>query len=263
MSYEGGYPTVLKKLFPPYWRLLVHMFLQCIAENKGGFDQLNKTQTSALVALMLEDLKKKIFMLYPRFIQMILDEKHPEFVKGPNYVNLKPMGQDASKMPIDSREPSSITSLENFHLRSMEDLATSCQFEVEVVASEKVEKNVRQPNLMTAENLAALLKKLQSGEVNPPSAPTSEAQVEGEAEAEAITDNVEQASNKKQRTGTTPDPDFADPISDPEPTMSTNPNSATAATKETSTQEPEFDFDFDFESTPSHPESSSGVRFEA
>ncbi|MFS8008277.1 hypothetical protein Hanom_Chr14g01270791 [Helianthus anomalus] len=23
-------------------------------------------------------------MLYPRFIQMILDEKHPEFVKGPN-----------------------------------------------------------------------------------------------------------------------------------------------------------------------------------
>ncbi|MFS7903620.1 hypothetical protein Hanom_Chr01g00026191 [Helianthus anomalus] len=106
MSYEGGYPTVLKKLFPPYWRLLVHMFLQCIAENKGGFDQLNKTQTSALVALvngwdynfsvfildnmkkMLEDSKKNIFMLYPRFIQMSLDEKHLEFVKGPNYVNL-------------------------------------------------------------------------------------------------------------------------------------------------------------------------------
>ncbi|KAF5779195.1 hypothetical protein HanXRQr2_Chr12g0556501 [Helianthus annuus] len=43
MSYEGGYPTVLKKLFPPYWRLLVHIFLQCIAENKGGYGQLNKT----------------------------------------------------------------------------------------------------------------------------------------------------------------------------------------------------------------------------
>ncbi|MFS7964279.1 hypothetical protein Hanom_Chr08g00748311 [Helianthus anomalus] len=37
-SYEGGYPTVAKKLFPPYWRLLVHFFLQCIAENKGGWD---------------------------------------------------------------------------------------------------------------------------------------------------------------------------------------------------------------------------------
>ncbi|KAF5756429.1 hypothetical protein HanRHA438_Chr17g0824611 [Helianthus annuus] len=110
MSYEGAYPTVLKKLFPPYWRLLVHFFLQCIAENKGGFDQLNKTQTCALVPLvnkwdfnfsafifdnmkkMLEDPKKKIFMMYPRFLQMIFDKKHPELVKGPNNTNLKPMG---------------------------------------------------------------------------------------------------------------------------------------------------------------------------
>ncbi|KAF5773901.1 hypothetical protein HanRHA438_Chr13g0604701 [Helianthus annuus] len=110
MSYERSYPTVLKKLFLPYWRLLVHIFLQCIAENMGGYDQLNKTQTCALVALvnewdykfsafifdnmkkMLEHSKKTIFMLYPRFIQMILDQKHPEFIKGPNYVNLKPLG---------------------------------------------------------------------------------------------------------------------------------------------------------------------------
>ncbi|KAJ0524692.1 hypothetical protein HanHA300_Chr09g0303451 [Helianthus annuus] len=109
MSYEGGYPTVLKKLFPPYWRLLVHFFLQCIAEKKGGWDQLNKMQTSAIVALvnewdynfsafifdnmkrMLDDPKKKIFMLYPRFIQMILDERYPLLVKGPNFINLKPM----------------------------------------------------------------------------------------------------------------------------------------------------------------------------
>ncbi|KAM0014391.1 hypothetical protein Hdeb2414_s0016g00497451 [Helianthus debilis subsp. tardiflorus] len=42
MSYEGGYPIVLKKLYPPYWRLLVHIFLQSIVENKGGYDQLNK-----------------------------------------------------------------------------------------------------------------------------------------------------------------------------------------------------------------------------
>ncbi|KAJ0592204.1 hypothetical protein HanRHA438_Chr03g0109761 [Helianthus annuus] len=110
MSYEWSYPTVLKKLFPPYWRLLVHFFLQCITENKGGFDQLNKTQTSVIVALvnewdfnfstfifynmkkMLEDPKKKIFMLYPRFIPMILDNRYPELVKGPNYINLMPMG---------------------------------------------------------------------------------------------------------------------------------------------------------------------------
>ncbi|KAF5766424.1 hypothetical protein HanXRQr2_Chr15g0715221 [Helianthus annuus] len=41
---------------------------------------------------MLEDPKKKIFMLYPRFIQMILDERYPSLLKGPNYINLKPMG---------------------------------------------------------------------------------------------------------------------------------------------------------------------------
>ncbi|KAM0052104.1 hypothetical protein Hdeb2414_s0007g00244361 [Helianthus debilis subsp. tardiflorus] len=110
MSYEGGYPTVLKKLFPPYWRLLVHFFLQCIAENKGSFDQLKKTQTLAIVALvngwdynfsafifddmkkMLDDPKKKIFMLNPRFIQMILDDQYTTLVKGPNFINLKPMG---------------------------------------------------------------------------------------------------------------------------------------------------------------------------
>ncbi|MFS7894159.1 hypothetical protein Hanom_Chr00s001384g01681051 [Helianthus anomalus] len=110
VSYDGAYQTVLKKLFPLYWRLLVHFFLQCIAENKGGFDQLNKTQTCALMALvnewdinfsafifdnmkkMLGDPKKKKFMLYPRFLQMIFDEKYPELVKGPNYINLKLMG---------------------------------------------------------------------------------------------------------------------------------------------------------------------------
>ncbi|KAJ0805453.1 hypothetical protein HanPI659440_Chr02g0050151 [Helianthus annuus] len=41
---------------------------------------------------MLEDPKKKIFMLYPRFIQMILHNKHPKLVKGPNYINLSPIG---------------------------------------------------------------------------------------------------------------------------------------------------------------------------
>ncbi|KAM0071208.1 hypothetical protein Hdeb2414_s0001g00022321 [Helianthus debilis subsp. tardiflorus] len=41
---------------------------------------------------MLENLKKKIFMLYPRFIQMILDEKYLDLVKSPNVLNLKSMG---------------------------------------------------------------------------------------------------------------------------------------------------------------------------
>ncbi|MFS7946757.1 hypothetical protein Hanom_Chr06g00540061 [Helianthus anomalus] len=87
MSYEGDYPT-----------------------NKGGLDQLNQTQTSTMVVLvnnwdynysafifdnmkkMLENPKKKLFILYPRFIQMILDAKYPELVKSANLLNLKPMG---------------------------------------------------------------------------------------------------------------------------------------------------------------------------
>ncbi|MFS7912493.1 hypothetical protein Hanom_Chr02g00130591 [Helianthus anomalus] len=40
---------------------------------------------------MLED-PKKFFMLYPRFMQMILDVKYPELVKSTNHLNLKPMG---------------------------------------------------------------------------------------------------------------------------------------------------------------------------
>ncbi|MFS7918137.1 hypothetical protein Hanom_Chr03g00197301 [Helianthus anomalus] len=128
MSYEGGYPTVLKKLFPPYWRLL-----------------LNKTQTSVVVALvnewdynfsvfifdnmkkMLDDPKKKIFMLYPRFIQMIIDERYPTLVKGANYINLKPMGQDALRTHAETKEPSIITLKHDMLLRSMGGLLTLCK----------------------------------------------------------------------------------------------------------------------------------------
>ncbi|MFS7996999.1 hypothetical protein Hanom_Chr12g01136561 [Helianthus anomalus] len=41
---------------------------------------------------MLENPKKKIFMLYRCFIQMILDEKDLELVKSANVLNLNPMG---------------------------------------------------------------------------------------------------------------------------------------------------------------------------
>ncbi|KAJ0791761.1 hypothetical protein HanOQP8_Chr01g0009551 [Helianthus annuus] len=127
---------------------------------------------------------------------------------------------------------------------------------------------MRQPDLMIAENLVALLMTLQGGDGNPPSAPTSEVHVETEAtsdvqaEIKAITDDAEQASSKRQITDTAPDLDFIGLVSDLELAMSTDPKSATA-TKETNTQEPDFDFDFYFESTSSHPESSSCVRFEA
>ncbi|MFS7946162.1 hypothetical protein Hanom_Chr06g00532781 [Helianthus anomalus] len=103
-------------------RFLVHVFLLCISVNKNGLDQLNQIQTSAMVALvndrdynfttfifdnmrrMLENPKKKIFMLYPIFVQMILDEKYPELVKSANLLNLKPMGPSCFDMVKRSRE---------------------------------------------------------------------------------------------------------------------------------------------------------------
>ncbi|KAJ0800563.1 hypothetical protein HanPI659440_Chr03g0104521 [Helianthus annuus] len=144
MSYEGAYLTVLKKMFPPYWRLLVHFFLQCIAENKGGFDQLNKTQTCALVALvnewdfnfsafvfdnmkkMLKDPKKKICMLYPRFLQMIFDEKHSELVKGSNYITLKPMGPGCFENAYRKKGQSITILSESLILKSTVDLLILC-----------------------------------------------------------------------------------------------------------------------------------------
>ncbi|KAL8226806.1 hypothetical protein R6Q57_016638 [Mikania cordata] len=95
MSYEGEYPPTLKKLLHPYWRLLAHVLQMCIGGNKGGTYVLNKELSWALVALTLgwrynfskmifeemknnlKGLKKGIFMMYPRFIQMVLNDRYP------------------------------------------------------------------------------------------------------------------------------------------------------------------------------------------
>ncbi|KAF5815862.1 hypothetical protein HanXRQr2_Chr03g0127831 [Helianthus annuus] len=110
LSYEGKYPPLIKKFVHPYWRLLVHMFLLCVSENRGGTDQLNSTQTAALVCVItnepfnyskyvLEAMKRNVlevrkdkFLMYPRFIQMILNASYPQLVKTGNTLELKPMG---------------------------------------------------------------------------------------------------------------------------------------------------------------------------
>ncbi|KAM0041281.1 hypothetical protein Hdeb2414_s0011g00364531 [Helianthus debilis subsp. tardiflorus] len=320
MSYKGGYPTVLKKLFPPYWRLLVHMFMQCIAENKGGFDQLNKTQTSALVALvngwdynfsafifdnmkkMLEDPKKKIFMLYPRFIQLILDEKHPALVKGPNYINLKPMGPGCFEnayrakrakqhnfigkfalkkhgrfsdvvpaVPVvPAPQPINAQIAEEHDVQQVQQVAANeAEVETEILDSDSKSDSSEEETDSDSEVEVIVSEKEEEvgGDGNPPSAPTTEkveveATPEIQAEIEVITNDAEQAASKRQRTNTDPDLDSTGPVSDPEPTMSIEPKPDTA-TKETNTQEPDlYDFNFDFESTPSQQGSSTGVRFE-
>ncbi|KAM0061106.1 hypothetical protein Hdeb2414_s0004g00132031 [Helianthus debilis subsp. tardiflorus] len=76
----------------------------------GGTDQLNRTQTAALVCVItnesfnyskyvLEAMKRNVlgarkdkFLMYPRFLQMIFNARYPQLVKSGNTLELKPMG---------------------------------------------------------------------------------------------------------------------------------------------------------------------------
>lgn len=53
MSYEGEFLSMIKKLLHPYWRLLAHTLVMCVARNKGGLEQLSRRLTSTMVALTL------------------------------------------------------------------------------------------------------------------------------------------------------------------------------------------------------------------
>ncbi|MFS7966889.1 hypothetical protein Hanom_Chr09g00779261 [Helianthus anomalus] len=260
-------------------------------KNKGGYDQLNKTQTFGLVALvnewdynfsafifdnlkkMLEDPKKKIFMLYPRFIQMILDEKHPELVKVLNYINLKTMGtccfenayrvkrakqhnfinvqvaeehdvQQVQQVAVNEAEVETKILDSDSETDSSEE-ETDTESKVEIVASDKEEETVRQPG----------------GDGNPPTVRTSFVQNQAavtseiQAETEAITDDAEQAASKRQRTDTAPDHDLSDPFSNSKPTTSIDPQpdpQYDAASKKNNIEEPDlYNSNFDFQSTPS------------
>ncbi|GJZ84954.1 hypothetical protein Tco_0650293 [Tanacetum coccineum] len=89
-----GYPTdgtftFWKSFFTPQWRFLVHHLLHCISSKSGGWDQFGSNIATALICLstgrvynfsklifdgMMANLKsKKKFLMYPRFLQMILN----------------------------------------------------------------------------------------------------------------------------------------------------------------------------------------------
>ncbi|KAJ0694622.1 hypothetical protein HanPI659440_Chr15g0610931 [Helianthus annuus] len=52
LSYGGTYPPTIEENASSLWRLLIHMFLQCIAINKGVLEQLNQVQTCVFVDLI-------------------------------------------------------------------------------------------------------------------------------------------------------------------------------------------------------------------
>ncbi|KAL8199669.1 hypothetical protein R6Q57_013237 [Mikania cordata] len=53
MRHEGVYPPTEKKLLHPYWRYLVHVVTPRLSGRKGGYDVLNQTLSSYMVALAL------------------------------------------------------------------------------------------------------------------------------------------------------------------------------------------------------------------
>ncbi|GJY67206.1 hypothetical protein Tco_0469444 [Tanacetum coccineum] len=89
-----GYPTdgsftFWKSFFTPQWRFLVHHILHYMSSKSGGWDQFGSNIATALICLstgrvynfsklifdgMVANLKSKTkFLMYPRFLQMILD----------------------------------------------------------------------------------------------------------------------------------------------------------------------------------------------
>ena len=107
MSYEGQYPPTIKKLLPPFWRLLAHIFMHCVSGRKGGFDEISHSISCAIVALVMDwdfnfskyvfdemkgnlgAKKKAVFLMYPRFIQMILDEDYPMIERTGEMLDIK------------------------------------------------------------------------------------------------------------------------------------------------------------------------------
>lgn len=51
MGYEGEFPPTLKKLLPPYWRFLAHVFVSCISRRRSGAYEISLRNTGAITAL--------------------------------------------------------------------------------------------------------------------------------------------------------------------------------------------------------------------
>ena len=72
MGHEGVYPPTEKKLLHPYWRYLSQIVTQCLLGRKGGYDVLNQTLSSCLLALALGvdfNFSKMIFRDMPANIK--------------------------------------------------------------------------------------------------------------------------------------------------------------------------------------------------
>jgi hypothetical protein len=94
-KYFGIYnaKSIKKGKLPLQYKYLAHVLLHCLGMRRGTFDELRDVMRSAMVALILNKpfnfsgmifkfmkdnvSSKDKFLLYPRFIQMLVDERYP------------------------------------------------------------------------------------------------------------------------------------------------------------------------------------------
>ncbi|KAL7602750.1 hypothetical protein Lser_V15G16330 [Lactuca serriola] len=107
MGYEGDFPPTLKRLLPPYWRFLAHVFVSCISGRRSGADEISLRNAGAIAAgldfnfsrFILDELVVNIqgktkdkFLMYPRFLQIIINEQFPEIPKEGETLDMKSLG---------------------------------------------------------------------------------------------------------------------------------------------------------------------------
>ncbi|KAI3827813.1 hypothetical protein L1987_01898 [Smallanthus sonchifolius] len=108
------------------WRYFMHVIIQCISPRKAGTDGLKMALQTAMVALMLNkrfnfalyfyrEMVMQInpaegqgFLMYPRFIQMILNHLIPDLPQHPIRLTLTPMSKriftDCTKQPQQQQQ---------------------------------------------------------------------------------------------------------------------------------------------------------------
>ncbi|KAL8232360.1 hypothetical protein R6Q57_002138 [Mikania cordata] len=112
MGDEGVYPPTEKKLLHPYWRYLAHVVTQCLSGRKGGYDVLNQTLSSCMVALALgvdfnfsrmifldmhaniKGKRKERFLAFPRFIQIVINSRHKNLIPTISTLGVKRIRED-------------------------------------------------------------------------------------------------------------------------------------------------------------------------
>ncbi|CAI9277858.1 unnamed protein product [Lactuca saligna] len=93
---EGVFLLQLKKMLPPYWHFLSQSFVICISGRKAGPDEISLLNTDTISALfmdldfnfsrlVLNEMKNNLQgkrkgknLMYPRFLQMIINAKYPK-----------------------------------------------------------------------------------------------------------------------------------------------------------------------------------------